>query len=430
MRIVVRLAGATLSWRFKDSDRLGSWIDSRPWLGRSTVSVIRVADQEAADCLFAAVSDAVTAADRGATGVSCSLLDSSEAAAGGFKAAVAIYFGLSPTRTDLDLAAIIGREAASRPTIWLVPQLRCERSRIIDETDQFLDLVSKIVPTSRLNVIYTDTPHFPLTGRCFDLVVGSPVSGGDLLTISEAILWPHYVHRRIAWEAGGNLSHAQRIAAAVESASIGEGDDETLETVMNREAARGYSQLSSNEQAQILEGVRACVVIDNQKQITIRDKFWHPEQLPGATTIPWVARALLQLNPKRQFADFLRAAMLCLPISQELLVSCFLIETHIRSRVRVPIDPPEFASCHAKWNDFLAGGSLYSQLCPSSCPAAPTGPWAFASLGEILAHEISKPSGNDWRHRVRELRNHLAHGHHVGWEAIRLARRLACRLVS
>lgn len=144
--------------------------------------------------------------------------------------------------------------------------------------------------------------------------------------------------------------------------------------------------------------------------------------------VPWFARALLGEDPVRPFSEFLRGSLLCLPISQELLTDCFLIETHIRGRVRLPPTPPDEAKCHEPWRRFTAGDSLASILFPPGTPAVPTSAWAFASLGEILVHETDRVPGPDWRHQVRELRNHLAHGHYAGWEAVRLARRLASRL--
>jgi hypothetical protein len=161
MRIVVRLAGESLPWRYKDGDRLGSWIDSRPWTGRPVAEVIRVADRSAADHVLVAVQDAVTAADRGTTGVESVVLDPWEVAAGGFKAAAAAYLGVSPSKPLQDVAKAISRGPADRPTMWLVPPLPLERPQLLHETEQFLDLLAKLVPAARLGVVFTDSPTSP-----------------------------------------------------------------------------------------------------------------------------------------------------------------------------------------------------------------------------------------------------------------------------
>lgn len=428
MRLVVRLAGEPLPWRYKDSDRLGNWIDSRPWTGRPTVEVIRVADPTNVEHVLAAVQDAVTAADHGSTGVESVILDPSETASGGFRAAAAAYLNISPIKPLPDLARLITRGPSDRPTMWLVPLLTSERPQVVHETESFLDLLTKTAPGARLGVVFTDTPKAPLTGRCHDLTTGGPAAGTDLLTTPDARLWPLYLHRRLAWEAGGRQSRAERLDAAVDAAGLRVGDDAGFEAVLTRESVETYDCLDPAVRARTLSSLETCVSRTSPIDSTVAEHFWNPGHLAGTAPVPWVARALLGQEPTRPFAEFLRGSLLCLPISQELLTACFLMETHIRGRVRLPPNPPADAACHEPWRRFTTKGSLAADLYPQGSPTTPTGPWAFASLGEILIHELAQPAGNDWRHQVRELRNHLAHGHHAGWEAVRLTRRLASRL--
>lgn len=425
MRLVVRLAGEPLPWRYKDSDRLGDWIDARPWAGPPSSRVIRVADRDAAAPVLAAIHDAVAAADGGRTGVGAVEPDPAVAAASGFAAAAAEYLGANPRRPDAELAKIVGRGADGRPTVWLVPPLPVERPQLVHETAGFLDLLAKLVPSARLAVVFTDTPASPLTGMCFDITAGGPPAGSEVLTAADARAWSHYLHRRLAWEAGGHRARAERRSAAVDAAGVRLGDDERLEAVLNREAEADYAGLSDAEKAGIAGGIEACV-----RSAGLTDPpayFWNPAHLIGAAPVPWVARALLRSTPARADAEFLRGSMLCLPLSQELLTACFLIESHIRARVRLPAAPPDEAKCRETWDRFRAGKSMAASLYPPSYPA-PTGPWAFAALGEILAHAPNAAPGSDWRHDARELRNHLAHGHHPGWAAVVLTRRLASRL--
>jgi hypothetical protein len=58
----------------------------------------------------------------------------------------------------------------------------------------------------------------------------------------------------------------------------------------------------------------------------------------------------------------------------------------------------------------------------------PTSPWEFASFGEYLMNEIVKDRSDKWRDDMRVVRNHLAHGHHVGWTVVKELRKLAERV--
>ena len=131
--------------------------------------------------------------------------------------------------------------------------------------------------------------------------------------------------------------------------------------------------------------------------------------------------------PVGPFEQFLRGALLCLPVAQELLTACLLLETQVRGRAALTEPPPADAECQKPRGKFRAGWGLTAGLYPAHCPATPAGPWAFASLGEVIARHDPRAPAGDWRHEVRQLRNHLAHGHNAGWDAVRLARRLATR---
>ena len=57
---------------------------------------------------------------------------------------------------------------------------------------------------------------------------------------------------------------------------------------------------------------------------------------------------------------------------------------------------------------------------PAGCPA-PDGPWPIASLGEVYNRFAGNGAARAVRNRLLDLRNHLAHGHYVGWESVRTA---------
>ncbi len=426
MRVVVRLAGESIPWRYRDSDRLGHWLDDTPWAGPPAVKVLRVADTSAAPAVLSALRDAVAAADRGRTGVCCDELDPAAVAGEGFRAASGAHLGVPAGRPALEYAAAAGRACAARPAVWLVPPLPADRPQAVGEATQFADLLAKAYPSARLVVLFADTPAVKLGGFCFDLSEGTPAAGSDLLCVAPDRLWPHYLHRRLAWEAGGHLPRAERLAAV--ATRVRPGDDGGLEAALNASAVAAHEALGPAGQAATAAGVAACVGRAGVAAALPAGAFWSPTHLAGTLPVPWVARALLLRQPVGPFEQFLRGALLCLPIVQELLTTCFLLETQVRGRADLAQPPPDDSPSHGHWGRFRAGRGMTATLTPPGCPAAPSGPWAFASLGEIIARDDPAARQGDWRHEVRDLRNHLAHGHHVGWDAIRLARRLATRL--
>jgi hypothetical protein len=47
----------------------------------------------------------------------------------------------------------------------------------------------------------------------------------------------------------------------------------------------------------------------------------------------------------------------------------------------------------------------------------PDGPWILVTLGNVYARFARADALRKSRTRLLELRNHLAHGHYVGWQA-------------
>ena len=81
-----------------------------------------------------------------------------------------------------------------------------------DEAAQWLDRLEKTDPRVRLLVFLLETPDRRIPGEGFDLSVGLPAE--RLLTRYDAPddeVWHGYLHRRLAWEGGGD---AMRAAAA------------------------------------------------------------------------------------------------------------------------------------------------------------------------------------------------------------------------
>lgn len=425
MRFVVRLGGVSLPWRFRDSDRLGEWLDHRPWTQwgqRPSVEAIRLACPTDAPLLMSAIQMAVAAADRGFANARAEMLDADAIAAGGLRTGWAHHFNIPDASSDGVLAEALRRETASRPTLWLVPPLPTVPERLLPATEQWLHLLGKLKPGIRAGVLFFDTPVAMVCDRPYEFVVGQPVTHHDLLHTDASHLWAHYVHRRIAWEAGGNLSYAQHLSQCVETEYVRPHDDHHLEKVFNEQAHRHWQQYAPASQ----EGLIAH--LQNQRTLPPTtlpsEAFWCPHFARGRVPVPWLARALLMQQP----TEYLRRALLCWPIIHELLAACFFIETHIREQLCLPAEPRENADSHSHWLNYQGQHSLTAKLQPMHAYTEPRGPWSFASFGELLDHDTTQSPDRSWWHEVREMRNHLAHGHHAGWAALLRMRQLAERV--
>jgi hypothetical protein len=423
MRLMVPLYGESIAWRFRDSERLGAWIDSQPWLssgGLPAVRIVRVSDEVAVDVTVDAIQNAVLLSDSGRTGIEPAVLDSDEVASG-FRKGVAVYHRMSLDRSNIELA----HSLADRNAVYIVPPLFPQRPDLVDEAEQLLDLVGKLHPAARLCVIFMDLAGAPVGGRYFDLTRGLPATAGDLLSAPEQHLWFQYLHRRTAWETAGEIGLAAELSRFVLESNMKAGDDDRLESLFCQWAnlrleklGHGFRNEARVHFRQLLTGSKSA------DELLFRSTFWQPGHIASWSPVPWLARAFLCNSELAANRDFLRNSMLCAPIAQELLTACFLIENRIRGCAQLPPTPPEDADCCQLWGKFTSGAEFTRSLYPSRGPSLPEGPWAFASLGEIFTHEMSRPPNSRWRDDVRQLRNHLAHGHYAGWQALKLARTL------
>lgn len=426
MRIDIPLAEVILPWRFKDGAVLGDWVQEAGWHEASRVWVVRAADPVSADFFIEAIGRSCDLAERSHNGARRYALATQQVMAMGFEAALAATLGLDPDQPPLERATAVAFEAAVRPHLCFVPPLSEAGPTLRGDVEAFVELVRKLDPLAKLTVMLFDTPTRPLGGRCLDFVDGWPSVNSDLITAPEMRLWPVYLHQRIAWEAGGSIFRSKVIEQAVAAAGVSTGDDTGFEAVLDAQAGR----LVEDTQAAEFDTTVTRLMAGEQCDEAVRSAFWQPSHGTGLLPRPWFARAMLQKNLNHPYAEFLRNAIVCLPMAQELLAACSLMETKVRARIRLPPQPDPESPCVDAWQRSLKPGSVERSLFPAAGPSVPTSAWEFASFGEYLTNQVVKSATTRWYHELRILRNHLAHGHHVGWNAVKMTKSLVSRVAG
>ena len=203
-------------------------------------------------------------------------------------------------------------------------------------------------------------------------------------------------------------------------------DDVALERGLNRYAAAEFDKLCGETRRQVgnclgaMIGGRARHTQDGEpayRELASLGLYWEPGGLNDSMPAPWLARGLLLQRPDGVGADCLRGCLVCMPLAQDLLTVCLQLEARERGSLVAPEDIAADSEATEHWGRFQHGISLTYRLYPAGCPAAPGGPWSFASFGQVLRHSGANRR-RDALYRLLELRNHLAHGHYVGWEAV------------
>jgi|GEM_PF-1822564 len=426
MRVRISLAGRTLDWRYRDSDRFAEWILGRPWLARNEVRSVRFVQSAAYSSVFAAIHEAMLGADRGTTDLRETRLDPSRVTQNGFAKALAAKLGLSSDNDHYALHQSLARHLANQTRICLIAPLPAHVPTASDQAEQSVDLIRKIIADARLIVVFADTLREPLSGESFDFSRGEPLVPLSFQESRQRI-WDRYLHVRLSWEAAGDPTRSADIANGF-SGHLAPEDDVAVERVFNEYADRETARVSPELRTRILtlrsvsEDARGRASISSksaQDDLLARGLAWRPNDGELIAPAPWLARGLLRTANVQAQIEFLRGCLRCVPLHRELLTECLLWESVERGHLlrdlssRSPGD-----ETRRMLEDFQQGRGLTYKLHPQGCPAAPNHAWAFASLGEVLMNFAGTGTRREARFRLLYLRNHLAHGHYVGWEAV------------
>jgi len=381
---------------------------------------VRVADEVGAAEVADAIRRAVRAIDDGATEVRVARLAPATALRDPI-AALAEAVGCAPPSGDVRARVrSLGRVLDSPPWVFVVT------SGDAHPPGAFTALVNdlqRLTPPVALTVVGLTTAA---SREADDFVHGTPWA--PMPTTQGAEDWRWYLRLRAAWEAAGRLDLATAWWPAL--SGLVPGDDAALERALNAGATERWRALTPSVRAAF---VRWCGRVEAAQprggealEPDLDTLFWPPEGQPLRRPTSWAARALLVEGHASAGHEALHRALVCAPLTREILGRCIDLEAAVRARL--PVAGAVRADTEQSAARYLAPGTAEQAHYPDGCPGMPRSVWSFASLGEFIAAAPLDATRRGVLHDLRGLRNHLAHGHYASWQAVRSFRRLEATL--
>lgn len=436
MLLDMALAGHETQWRFEGTIGLDRWLGAAPWAQDGGTCVLRLSGLDEGDALVEAVRRSVHGHDAGSTNVQVQTIYP-ETIAQGVLAGVADALGLAPGLGGWE-ARRLTAEALHRETRVFVAQPPATPlgTDLVQEANDLRDTLSKMDGHAPFTLVLMANAHSPSSSvvPSFDFRVGEPLYGVlEAARGTPAVVWPAYVHSRLAWECGGNPRQARMLSDRV-AGRLRAGDDETLEVLLNEWARERLAEEPPERQTALWAAIGAPGgVVEPGVAEALADQglLWHPRGARTAWPLPWTARALAQSRRDHPAMAYLRSAMVCLPLAAELMARCQEIEHQLRG---VLLRDTGNSLCEPSreafnnWTRCLQGRDDIVRY-PAAHPAPPVRPadaWMFTTLGEFLytrGGPLKRPPSM-MEMGLGRLRNAVAHGHHVGWLHVELVRDL------
>jgi hypothetical protein len=393
MNLLVHLGGHQCLWHLRDGASVIEWLMECPWLNRGGALLLRVGAQGA--LVARALQREILAQDGGRSEVCPHVV----VAAGGqalpdlIGAELGIQAGL-PRRAFVRLLAQV---LWVKPRVFVVvlpPPGASIRADLFDSAQELLEDLRRLAPIPALTMLFLDPRAASFGLEAPDLSTGAPVLDVLRQGAGNALArWGAYLHARLAWEGAGDLSLLQRWNEDG-MAKLPVGADDELEAALSRHARTSWTSLPPETRQMMRSYLStvsrgACPAGADPLALIDRRCLWHPLALAGPRPVPWIARAmLLELSLGGAEEELLRGMLRCVPLAQEVLLRCLDMESHVRALhapacARIAV-PAAAAERYARFQDQdpLAPESMDY---PQKTPARPTGPWAFATMGEFLS---------------------------------------------
>lgn len=431
MNVAVSLARHSSQWRFRGSPGLENWLARRPWAEAGGVRTLLLDSEVSAAAVLEGVRRAVLAADGASSGVL--VLPMVAGAEDSFWATLQRELELPVVSDDRSGKQAVAQYLQGRPPSVLLcaPSSVHPASAWHETAVRLCDGLAKEALPSALTVVFLAHGSSWSSHPFDDFTQGEPVEPVlGLHTEAAQLLWPRYVHTRVAWESGGRPTVAARIDDAL--GSVAPANDSALERGLGDAAQTLWSEVVGDARQLLFDWLEAGALSQDARRSVLLHTglIWQPSIGAHPQPTPWVARALL-LTEKRSAPQraLLRGGLVCQPLSLELLGRCFALELRLRARAGALVNrkPPQEAQ------DYFANFQNLQQsftrlLYPGGTPALPEDAWGFASLGQLL-HALNVPHHSEVK-ELGELRNALAHGHYAGWAAVQSMRNVEARLMN
>lgn len=285
----------------------------------------------------------------------------------------------------------------------------------LDDARSFLDRLSKVGPGTALGLL-----AFVGSGRdnTTRLDLAWPL---HTVCTGQSSSWGAYLHERIAWYSGGNIDTADEVAQTV--ATIRVNQDNVLESALDEHSQRCLAHLPPQ--------MLSMASVNAVQASASASLLLHP-MIPGAGNllrpVPWFARAVLLKWPDHPQRSLLHTTITCRPLAARLLGRLIDLEGHLRDQlIRSKRLPPPPEDLERRFRQAAATYSFDRLLDPLH--RRPMGSaWDIAGYGDLL--QLLPPGDTCQRalNDARQLRNALAHGSAVSWNAIQKVEELESSL--
>lgn len=433
MLLRIPLIGHEAPWRFRDSERFSSWLRGETWRRAGGVHGVRLCSGDQVELFVRELRREVAALPGGR--VILRRLSSEEGRElPSLEEELRNRAGVAPDLRDREWLELVGQEVSAVESIYVVDGQGLPETarRWCEPAAEVMSLLRKLHESAVVTaLLLTETIGMP---GGFDFTVGEPLPDLAWLHLPGATAWKAYVHRRLAWETGGNAALCFAWAERIHE-GLREGDDNGLEAALNRQAEGSWAGIERSVVRGLKEFLLAITRRANGGMIDRRDLtrrleqgslLWRPQGSPRARVVPWVARACLlrRLVPE---ASLLLRAELSVPGIVGLAFSrCLDLEGCVRAGLHPAGEPREETwGLHERLGQ---GAGLAARCYSESFPMRPEGPWGVASLGEVLAASDGPGINREALSELRDLRNALGHGHPCNWPALMTLKRLEAEL--
>lgn len=428
MFLRVPIGGHEAVWRFRDSGAFSAWLREAIWRESGGVFGVRVRSQEQAGLFISELEREVAALPRGRVDVRV-LSRRADGAIPGLREVLSERAGLAPNLKRGEWIALVVQETSAVELLYVVDAV-ADSSGLAHWREEAAETVSELRKAcdSAAVTALVLAKSAGVSGA-FDFSIGEPLPDLGWLHQATAVAWQAYLHRRIAWESGGDVALALHWSGTL-AGEVGEGDDQALETWLNTHAAARWKEVPapvvdglkkfllqiSSVNAVDGELLRRAIAVFEQERV-----FWRPHGAPRARVVPWVARALLLAGVAPEASVLLRAELSVPGLVGLAFSRCLELEGWVRTGLR-PAGLPS-AETMKMYEGLCQGTAPAGKYYLPAFPAPPREAWWVASFGEVLRNGLLGRS-KDSLFALLHLRNALGHGHPCCWAALMDLRRL------
>ena len=325
--------------------------------------------------------------------------------------AAAAAFGRPAPLSMGDLCRELIEEAElTAPLVWV----RCRDGLAVQrDVATWLERSRALEPALEAYVVISVDASFS-TADAFDLRQAWPRPRQRQRIRSDE--WTTYVHERVAWHTGGDLSHVDALGPAMEALSP--DDDNNLGHILRADARRRWGLLDEALRTDLGASLRPLGAHPGLLAVGLA-----PGRGPNAP-VGWLASELLVQFPRHPSRELLRAAEACRPLAMRVLGRVMDLEALVRDALLPQLtDQAPPADAVRQFHRFHDGSATLERELQPPETTRPVDPWQVAGLA-AYTYALKLDGHGSPVGRLRRFRNALAHGSSLGWRGLQCFARI------